>query len=85
MKETLKYNYIWSKQEFTDILNDNGYVHFVSKEKVSSFTEGRAFYFCKENKEYGYVDVIPYSEVEKIKENGDYLRSLANFKDKDRR
>jgi len=72
---SLKYNYIFVKSELTSILNKLGYVHFYTKDKVSDFKEGRAFYFCKENKQYGYVDVIPYKEIEDISKNEEYLKS----------
>jgi hypothetical protein len=70
----LDYKYLFVKQELTDILNELGYTHFVTKDKVDSFTEGRAFYYCIEKKEYGYVDVVPNSEVKNIKHNEEYLR-----------
>jgi len=70
----MKYSYIFINQELLDILNRLGYVHFATKDQVESFKDGRAFYFCIENKQYGYVDILPYAEVENIKSNEEYLR-----------
>lgn len=70
----LKYNYIFVKKELINILNELGYVHFVTNDKVSDFKEGRAFYYCNENKKYGYVDVVPNSEIHNIEKNEEYLR-----------
>ena len=69
-----KFNYLFINQELLDMLNKLGYVHFVSKEQVKSFKEGKAFYFCKENKEYGFVDVVPYCEVKNIEKNIEFLK-----------
>lgn len=75
------YKYLFIKQRLTDILNKLGYAHFVTKDWVNSFIEGRAFYFYPKNKKYGYVDVIPYSEVSTIKENEQYLEKLSKFRE----
>jgi len=48
------YNYIFVKKELIDILNKQGYTHFVTNNRESNFKEGRAFYYCNENKKYGY-------------------------------
>ena len=68
------YRYIWSRQDLTDLLNELGYVHFVTKDAVSEFKEGKAFYFCPTKRQYGFVSTIPYTEVENIKKNEEYLQ-----------
>ena len=70
----MKYSYIFINQELLNMLNKLGYVHFVTKDHVDSFEDGRAFYYCVENKQYGYVDVVPCAEVENIKDNEEYLK-----------
>lgn len=77
----MKYRYIWFKQELLDILNKLGYVHFFTKDAVDSFEYGKAFYYCEEEKTYGYVPCIPNSEIDNIKENEKYLQD-AILKDK---
>ena len=74
----LKYNYVFVNQEIVDNLNKLGYVHFNTKEQVDSFKDGRAFYYCIENKQYGYVDVVPNNEIPNIKANEKYLKELNN-------
>lgn len=69
----LEYKYIWVDKKFVKILNENGYVHFITKKKAEDFTKGRAFYYCIENKEYGYVECVPNIEIQNIKTNEDYL------------
>lgn len=70
-----QYRYIWSSNKTLEKLNKLGYVHFYTKDHVDEMKEGRAFYFCVENKKYGFVDVIPYDEVKNIKSNLDYIES----------
>lgn len=70
----MNYSYLFINQKLLDMLNKLGYVHFVTKEQVKSFENGRAFYFCKENKKYGYVNVVPNSEIKNIEENINYLK-----------
>lgn len=73
----MKYRYIWFRQELLEILNKNGYTHFYTKRKVDRFEDGRAFYFCEEEKKYGYVDVIPYKEIENIRENELFIKEMG--------
>lgn len=70
----LDYKYLFINQELTDALNKLGYTHFATKDKVDSFEDGRAFYYCIEEKKYGYVDVVPYKEIKNIKKNEEFLK-----------
>ncbi len=78
----LDYKYLFITQELTDTLNELGYTHFATKDKVDSFEEGRAFYYCIEEKKYGYVDVVPYSEIKNIEQNEEYLKTQRLHFDK---
>jgi len=77
-----KYSYLFINDELLKMLNELGYTHFYTKEQVDSFEHNRAFYYCVDRKEYGYVDVVPNIEVKNIKENEDYLRSQLKEKNK---
>ena len=76
----LKYNYVFVTDEIVTGLNSLGFAHFITKSSGNSFTVGRAFYYCIENKEYGYVDVVPNKELHNIEANTNYI--LNQLKDK---
>ena len=74
-----KYNYLFIDENLLNKLNTLGYVHFSTKEQITTCKNGKAFYFCKGKKEYGYVDVVPYSEIDNIKDNADYLDYMVTI------
>ncbi|WP_299726706.1 hypothetical protein [uncultured Endozoicomonas sp.] len=59
----------WYTAGLNKYLSDNGYVHFLTKEKMrDDFEQDIAFTFNEENKTFGKCDVIDfsrYSEAEK--------------------
>ena len=53
----------WYTPGLNKFLSNNGYVHFVTKESITSdFKEGVAFYFDTETKECGKCDLISFDD-----------------------
>ena len=69
--------YTWYDEELIEALNKLGFVHFVAKEPLTNFEEGRAFFFNEENLTYGYVFALTQGAIKDAYKNRDYIIDKA--------
>ena len=71
---------IWYVKGLNKYLSENGFVHYLTKHKMSEdFREGRAFFFDSEKKEFGLSDMICSENFEMASELSEKFRNTGSL------
>ena len=65
--------YTWCSAQLVESLNKLGYVHFIVKEPMTGFEEGRAFFYDESKSTYGYVGSLTEDQYKDCVSNSEYI------------